>query len=253
VSAAPAAEERFRSWLLALERRHLEALTFAEVRRALQALSSLYVQRRGRLAEGAALDGAGKRAAFALVYGPLHFLLVRDVVRALGAAAPAPRELVDLGCGTGVGGAAGALECGGAPLVRGVDLSGWAVEEARFTLRQLGLRGDAKRGRAEQALPAARGSGVIAAFTLNEMDAPARTRVLEALLSAGTRALVVEPIAGGVAPWWDEWSTRVTAAGGRADEWRFRPALPELVARFDRAARLDHRELTARTLWLPGR
>ena len=49
-----------------LEARHLSELTFAEVRRGLQALSSLYVERRERLADGAALDGAGKRAAFAL-------------------------------------------------------------------------------------------------------------------------------------------------------------------------------------------
>ena len=69
-------------WLAALEARHLRDLTFAEVRRALQALSATYVQQRGRLPGGAALEGAGKRAAFALFYGPLHFLAVREVVRA---------------------------------------------------------------------------------------------------------------------------------------------------------------------------
>ena len=74
-----------------LEARHLSELTFAEVRRALQALSSLYVERRERMAEGAVFDGAGKRAAFALYYGPMHFLLVREIVRALGPpAAPPP-------------------------------------------------------------------------------------------------------------------------------------------------------------------
>jgi hypothetical protein len=60
----------------------------------------------------------------------------------------------------------------------------------------------------------------------------------------------VEPIAGGVSPWWAAWAERFARAGGRHDEWRFRPVLPELVRRFDRAAALDHRELTARTLWL---
>ena len=81
------------SFHAALEARHLSELTFAEVRRALQALSSLYVERRERMADGAALDGAGKRAAFALYYGPLHFLLVREIVRALSlrAAPPDPR------------------------------------------------------------------------------------------------------------------------------------------------------------------
>jgi hypothetical protein len=40
------------------------------------------------------------------------------------------------------------------------------------------------------------------------------------------------------------------AAGGRADEWRFRVPLPDVVARLDRAAGLDHRELTCRSLWI---
>jgi hypothetical protein len=38
--------------------------------------------------------------------------------------------------------------------------------------------------------------------------------------------------------------------GGRADEWRFRAELPPIVAKLDRAAGLDHRELTARSLWI---
>jgi hypothetical protein len=64
--------------------------------------------------------------------------------------------------------------------------------------------------------------------------------------------LIVEPIARAVAPWWGEWSRRVTSLGGRADEWRFRIPLPAVVAKLDRAAGLDHREITARTLWLRG-
>src|SRR6185295_17909113 len=39
------AEDRFRAWLAAVEGRHLAKLTFPEVRRALVALSSLYVER----------------------------------------------------------------------------------------------------------------------------------------------------------------------------------------------------------------
>src|SRR5262245_61680697 len=90
-------------WLVALQERHGRGLTFQEIRRGLQALSSLYVDRRCRIGSGAALDGAGKRAAFALFYAPLHFLLVRRIVQALGAAAPPPRRILDLGCGTGAG------------------------------------------------------------------------------------------------------------------------------------------------------
>ena len=67
-------------WLTALEARHFSDLTFQEVSRSLRALSATYVERRGRIREGAALSGAGKRAAFALFYGPLHYLLVREIV-----------------------------------------------------------------------------------------------------------------------------------------------------------------------------
>jgi hypothetical protein len=240
-------------WLAALEARHLRDLTFAEVRRALQALSATYVQHRGRLPKGAALDGAGKRAAFALFYGPLHFLVVREVVRALGAAQPPPHELLDLGCGTGAAGAAWALETAGRTRVHGIDRSGWAVDEARWTLRRLDVRGGAETGRAERAALPRRGGAVLAAYTLNEIEEEARERLLQRLFEAtGLGVLVVEPVAGRFTPWWPEWARRVAAAGGRHDEWRFRLVLPELVARLDRAAGLDHRLLTARTLWLPA-
>ena len=56
------------------------------------------------------LAGAGKRAAFALFYSPLHFVLTGHVVRELDAARPAPRKILDLGCGTGAAGAAWAIE-----------------------------------------------------------------------------------------------------------------------------------------------
>ena len=59
-----------------LEERHFADLTFAEVARALRALSSTYVERRERLATQSAFDSAGKRAAYALYYSPLHFLTV---------------------------------------------------------------------------------------------------------------------------------------------------------------------------------
>src|SRR5207249_9243885 len=90
----------FLRWLEALEQRHLQSLNFSEVRRGVQALSSLYVSRRQRLDRNSALDGAGKRAAFAMFFGPLHFLLVREMVRALKARVPAEMSLIDVGCGT---------------------------------------------------------------------------------------------------------------------------------------------------------
>jgi SAM-dependent methyltransferase len=239
-------------WLEALEKRHLRDLTFPEVRRALQALSSLYVERRGRLASGAALEGAGKRAAFALYYGPLHFLLVRKVVRALGAAVPRPGRVVDLGCGTGAAGAAWALE-GGRVAVDGFDRSGWAAGEARWTLGCLGLPGTARHADVRAAPRAGPGDAVLAAFTVNELPDRARDELRDRLLraaEAGARVLVVEPLARRALGWWTEWEEAFVGRGGRADQWRFPADLPPLLARLDRAAGLDHRELTGRSLWL---
>src|SRR5689334_738316 len=97
-------------WLALLERTHLADMTASEVARALRALSSCYVERRSRLARGDALGSHGKRAAFALFYGPMHFIVSREVLRALSPASPAISTILDLGCGTGAAGAAWAIE-----------------------------------------------------------------------------------------------------------------------------------------------
>jgi hypothetical protein len=249
------AADPFPAFHAALEARHLAELTFAEVRRALQALSSVYVERRGRLAEGAALDGAGKRAAFALYYGPMHFLVVREVVRGLGSALRAPRLLLDLGCGTGAAGAAWALECGPRARVEGVDRSGWAVAEAKWTLARLGLDGRASRGDAAAVPLPKPPAGILAAFTVNELDDGPRRGLLPRLVTAaraGSPVLVVEPVSRRVAPWWPEWAEAFRQAGGREDEWRFSPPLPARLALLGKAAGLDPRELVARTLALAG-
>src|SRR5690242_4150024 len=120
----------FLAWNDALQKRHLANLTFQEVRRSVQALSAIYVESRSRLNTGAALGGAGKRAAFAMFYSPLHFLLVREIVRALDAATKTPPTIVDFGCGTGAAGAAWALACEPQPRILGIDANSWAVQEA---------------------------------------------------------------------------------------------------------------------------
>ena len=129
----------FANWIAALEMRHLGELTFPEVSRALRALSSAYVERRHAIARGAALSGAGKRAAFALFYGPLHFLLVQHIVQHIVGAPPdaadSPRTLIDLGCGTGAAGAAWASAYRTPPRVIGIDRHPWAVREATRTYR----------------------------------------------------------------------------------------------------------------------
>jgi SAM-dependent methyltransferase len=250
----PAAADPFPAWVDALQRRHGQTLTFAEVRKGLQALSSLYVERRQKIAGGAALEGAGKRAAFALYYGPAHFLLVRAIVRALDATSGTLRTVVDLGCGTGAAGAAWALEAGAA--VEGLDRSGWAVEEARWTLARLRLRGTTRKGDAGAATLPAPPAAIVSAFTVNELDAAARTRLLATLRDAparGVRVLIVEPLARRALTWWDEWATAFMTTGGRQDEWRFDIVLPERVADLGRAAGLDPRTLGGRSLFVPAK
>ena len=244
-------ETAFRVWTAALGDRHLADLTLAEVGRALRALSSCYVERRGKLAEGGALAGAGKRAAFALFYGPLHFLIVREIVRALDL--QGVRAILDLGCGTGAAGAAWATEAG-VPSIAGFDRHPWAVTEARWTYDNFGLTGRTTRADIGRlALRVSARSGVLAAYAVNELLPEGRAALLPRLLGAasdGASVLVVEPIARRGFPWWPEWEAAFGRVGGRADEWRFRVPLPDLQGRLARAAGLDPRELTARSLTL---
>jgi SAM-dependent methyltransferase len=242
-------------WLASLETRHLRDLTFPEVSRALRALSSLYVERRGRIAEGAALTGAGKRAAFALFYAPLHFLLLQRILPELPGALDGASQsvLVDLGCGTGAAGAAWAVAAGFGRVV-GIDRNRWALGEAAETYRAFGLNARTRHEDVVDAKLPSGPAGLLAAFTVNELPDAGRDALLDRLVDRasirGNRLLIVEPIARSSAPWWAAWRRRVEAAGGRADEWRFPVELPPIVAKLDRAAGLNHRELTGRTLWL---
>ncbi len=247
--------DRVGQWLEGLEKRHFADLTRPEVGRALRALSSCYVERRGRLAEGGALSGAGKRAAFALFYGPLHFLVVDHIVRGLPSASDTISQVYDLGCGTGAAGAAWALQRTGVRIA-GVDRHPWAVSEANWTYGMLGLTGRAAQGDLARArLGGGRGTAILAAYAMNELPAPARQGMLVRLLeaaAAGTAVLIVEPIARRMSPWWAEWSRAFLEAGGRADEWRFPSTLPPPQRDLARAAGLRPHELTARSLFARG-
>ena len=241
----------FDTWIQSLEARHLSDLRFPEVSRALRALSSTYIERRRTIHHGAALAGAGKRAAFALFYGPLHYLIVDEVVRHLDTGQRQPRALIDLGCGTGAAGAAWAVHASLRP-VTAIDRNPWPLSEAGRTYRQFDVPVRTRQADMTTAPWPAR-AALLAAFAVNELAADGRDRLLGRLLeraAQGDTILVVEPIARAVAPWWPAWQSAFASAGGRADEWRFRPALPAIVAKLDRAAGLDHRELSARSLWI---
>lgn len=241
-------------WFDALQARHLAELEWAEVTRALRALSSAYVQRRAKLRSGAALEGRGKRAAFALFYGPLHFAVVSGVLEKLTAAGESvcPEWVIaDLGCGTGAGGAAWALQCGGDVRVIGYDVHPWAAAEASWTYRFFNIDGTAKRADVSK-VRLEKGTARIAAFTLNELSAEARGRVFDHAVGSGAPLLVIEPISRAVTPWWDAAAAAVIARGGRADDWKLPVEMPERWRLLDRAAGFRRDQLSARSLWLAG-
>ena len=245
-------DKAFSSWLETLRARELERLTFQEVRKGVVALSRIYVEERARLGK-AVFDGAGKRAAFACFYTPLHFLLVRAIVVELGAESPPPATVLDLGCGLGAAGAAWALAAGRSPFVVGVERQKWAAKEARRSFKTLRLKGRVLNKAIEyaeaEAANAKRGQAVLAAFAVNELEDAARNTLLEKLLLSRHPVLIVEPIARRVHPWWTSWRAAFEERGGRADEWRFPVELPDWLAELDHASGLDHRELTGKSLF----
>jgi len=241
-------------------------MTRSEYLKAIRALSARYVERRGTLPDRSPLDSAGKRAAFAGFYAPLHFLTARAIVSALAKDAAAPSSIYDLGCGTGVASAAWATVCATRPSVTGVDTSAWALDQARETWRGLGLTGRSVRGdlvtelervvSARTAKPKKPGkddssAGLVLGWSLNELDRAARDRAEAALFALAARKaqiLVVEPVARRLVPWWESFAERGVAAGARADEWRFTDPLPPVLADLDRDAGFDRDGLTARSL-----
>ena len=178
--------------------------------------------------------------------------MTREIVGALPGASIVD-SILDLGCGTGASGAAWALVRGRAAL-NGIDRHPWAVAEATWTYRCLGLRGRAVPGTVDRArIRGGRGEGIIAAYSVNELTDASRATLLSKLVDArrkGSHVLVIEPIARRAISWWTDWERAFVESGGRADEWRFPADLPDRQRQLARAAGLQPRELTARSLWL---
>lgn len=251
----------FDDWADALIARHLGAFTRPEFLRAARALSARYVEGRHNLSSRSALDSAGKRAAFAVLYGPQHFATTRAIVQALGLGTRRTQLIVDLGCGTGAASAGWATALHRPPTLHGVDRDAWALTEADWTWRTLGFEGRTRRGDltvgAGRLL--ARGprlqpdTAILSAYAANELSADARASLLAHLVGLGQRSvtvLVIEPVSGRTAPWWSDWARTIQRAGGRADEWRLPNTLPEALRRLDRDAGFDRPELTGRSLAL---
>jgi hypothetical protein len=245
------------AWMTWLEARHLADLQFAEVARALRALSSAYVERRETaIAAGRVLDTAGKRAAFALYCGPLHFVAAGHVLESLGACGPraAPPPILDLGCGTGAVGAAVA-RCVGARRIHGIDVHPWALSEARATYSRFGLEGSVARRSVARMHPPDSPGFVVAGYVANELPAAQRSALLRSLLATvakGSEVLVLEPLSGRAAPWWADWTAAFASRGGRADSWMVTIDPPELSRRLGKAAGLTSTVAKLRSLYASG-
>ena len=243
----------------------MQAMRPPEFLKAVRALSARYVERRAELPGGSPLSSAGKRAAFAGFYAPLHFYTAIGIAEGLrlGAADVPARRILDLGCGTGVTGAACALALERGPRIEGVDQIGWSLVEAAWNWRTLGLSGRTRRAdlvsvaerqpRPGSAMPA--GTVVVLGWSVNELGPTARARLLRALLSPAFRAtarLVIEPISRHVTPWWAEWRDALHPFGGRADEWTIAPKLPLALREIDEAAGFRREGLKAKSLYVPA-
>ena len=243
-------------WMTRLEARHLANLQFAEVSRALRALSSAYVERRHTaIAAGKVLDTAGKRAAFALYYAPLHFVTTTRILEALDAPRSGLASVLDLGCGTGAVGAAVATWTG-ARRIHGVDLHPWTLDEARATYASFGLDATVTRANVARLRRPAAPSLIVAGYVANELPDSERGSLLSALVDAvrrGSHLLVVEPLSGQAAPWWPEWVDAFARLGARADTWHLTVSPPDLTVRLGTAAGLSATSVKTRTLAAVGR
>ena len=246
------AESRTGRYLEALLDRHLKDLKFGEVTRALRALSAGYVEKREEGGLARALDGRGKRAAFALYYGGTHFLATQALVREFALGFDAGRTtILDLGCGTGVCGAAWALESGGSPQVIGADRSSFALHEARWTWQTLRVKGETSRSITETLESIRRPDAIVIGWTLNELNDEKRDLIgakIAPWVARGSRLLVIEPVSKRVTPWWDGWTAKLPADRCSIAEKRLRLDLPPKIALLARSAGLGTEATVVRAL-----
>jgi len=253
-------DPQFAAWLDSLLARHQRTFAPAEFLKAVRALSARYVERRAQLAQQTPTDSAGKRAAFAAFFAPLHFLTARAIVDASGLRDAGVDRLVDLGCGTAAVGAAWASSLPAPPQITGVDKQGWCLDEARLTWRAFGLDGRVVRGdllvSAEKLVRDASirnraRVGIALGWSVNELDNATRARLLPAILAltrAGHPLLLIEPLARGMSPWWDDWVGALTPSGAHAQDWKFDIDLPSALAAIDEAAGFRREGLGARAI-----
>jgi hypothetical protein len=252
--AVTASPEIVLHWLDALHARHVAPYRPKDFTHALQALSVRYVERRKELPARSPLDSAGKRAAFAAFYAPLHFLTVQEVLKEV-AGTSAPPRIADLGCGTGVCGAAWALRHDA--VVAGVDDNPWAVDEARWNLKTLGIDGRVTRG---DLAAVVKGSvavdAIVLGWAVNELTTETRHAILPKLVAFAAErgpVLIVEPLSRAASPWWREWVAAFAPARARDDEWKFQIEQPAMLKELSHRAGFRRDVLGARSIWAEPR
>ena len=250
-------DDRFTHWIAALEAKHFAELTFPEVSRSLRALSSNYVERRHKLGgrRGAVWRRETRRVRPVLRPSSL------SPPRAYHRASTAAPRLLSRRWSTLVAAPARPAPRGRQRASRRLGWSGSTDIHGRWVKRRRPIAPSGFQrlcARATSQTPRCprvrRRSSRRSRSTSSTM--PIGMRCSTRLLKRGTdrdRVLIVEPLAGFVARWWNRWRDAFEAAGGRTDEWRLRTELPPIVAKLDRAAGLNHREITGRSLWLPGK
>jgi hypothetical protein len=97
--------------------------------------------------------------------------------------------------------------------------------------------------------------GIVAGWAVNELPDGTRDQLLSLVgraVEAGASLLLIEPLARGVTPWWNQWVATLAPQGAEAQECRFTLSLPPLVADLARSAGLSAPP-GARVLSAPGR
>ena len=243
------------TWLNERIRLAEEDLEFREIRKGVQAIHADYLGRlSGRELGKRALDGRGKRAAFATFYAAIHHATVQEwLVREPAFMRIPPKRIVDLGCGTGAVGTAVARSLGEtSPELLGLDCSTWAVAETRSTYQLFGLQGQSRRATLPGGMPrTGAGDLIVAGWSINELKDDARNGLLgelERAIKRGAYLLIFEPISQKICPWWSGWTRTLAPYGGRDSFEKFNWERPEWIRKMDKAAKMNHHILSARIL-----
>jgi hypothetical protein len=134
-----------------------------------------------------------------------------------------------------------------------VDRSGWALGEAQRTWAAFGLSGRTLRRRLPRGLPRPRpGDLLVLGWCLNELDGREREALLGGLAAArahGARVLLLEPLAGAVAPWWEDARRALGGSGVWAAQVKRTIERPARIADLDHASGLDHRVIGVRAMF----